>query len=103
MNSLQNYLLFSSDRGGMRIEYAKHKMGEMPQSHVSVSTPSVCLANGHHQSNLTSVPGLTPQPQTVVMVAGSTISTNNQSNSNVTGPSLVAGEPMELIAPIEQC
>lgn len=28
MNSLQNYILFSSDRGGMRIEYAKHKMGE---------------------------------------------------------------------------
>lgn len=32
MNSLQNYLLFSSDRGGMRIEYAKHKMGENTNS-----------------------------------------------------------------------
>lgn len=29
MNSLQNYMLFSSDRGGMRIEYAKQKMGEL--------------------------------------------------------------------------
>jgi hypothetical protein len=28
MNALQGYVLFSSDRGGMRIEFAKNKMGE---------------------------------------------------------------------------
>lgn len=32
MNALQGYVLFSSDRGGMRIEYAKNKMGELPQT-----------------------------------------------------------------------
>ncbi|XP_023226903.1 RNA-binding protein with multiple splicing 2-like isoform X2 [Centruroides sculpturatus] len=29
LNALQGYVLFSSDRGGVRIEYAKNKMGEM--------------------------------------------------------------------------
>ncbi|RWS08853.1 protein couch potato-like protein, partial [Dinothrombium tinctorium] len=29
MGALQGYVLFSSDRGGMRIEYAKNKMGEV--------------------------------------------------------------------------
>lgn len=28
MNSLQGFVLVSSDRGGIRIEYAKNKMGE---------------------------------------------------------------------------
>ena len=28
MNYLQNYILLSSDRGGIRIEYAKNRMGE---------------------------------------------------------------------------
>ncbi|CAG2110782.1 unnamed protein product, partial [Medioppia subpectinata] len=31
MNALQAYVLFSSDRGGMRIEYARNKMGEQAQ------------------------------------------------------------------------
>lgn len=30
MNSLQGFVLLSSDRGGIRIEYAKNKMGEVP-------------------------------------------------------------------------
>lgn len=29
MNRLQGFVLLSSDRGGIRIEYAKHKMGEV--------------------------------------------------------------------------
>ncbi|XP_076322773.1 protein couch potato-like isoform X2 [Tachypleus tridentatus] len=29
MNAFQGYVLFSSDRGGIRIEYAKNKMGEV--------------------------------------------------------------------------
>lgn len=29
MSSLQGFSLLSSDRGGIRIEYAKHKMGEV--------------------------------------------------------------------------
>jgi hypothetical protein len=37
MNALQGYVLFSSDRGGMRIEYAKNKMGEVSQQTISVS------------------------------------------------------------------
>lgn len=30
LNSLQGFVLLSSDRGGIRIEYAKNKMGEVP-------------------------------------------------------------------------
>lgn len=89
MNSLQNYMLFSSDRGGMRIEYAKHKMGEMPQSHVTNSGSSGTLTNGHNSTSQT------------VLVTGSTISNNPNTASSVT--SLNGSEPMELIAPIEQC
>lgn len=29
MNSLQGFTLLSSDRGGMRIEFAKNKMGDL--------------------------------------------------------------------------
>lgn len=29
MNALQGCVLFSSDRGGVRIEFAKNKMGEV--------------------------------------------------------------------------
>jgi hypothetical protein len=36
MNALQGYVLFSSDRGGMRIEYAKNKMGEVSQQTISI-------------------------------------------------------------------
>lgn len=36
MNALQGYVLFSSDRGGMRIEYAKNKMGEVSTQIISV-------------------------------------------------------------------
>ena len=60
MNSLQNYMLFSSDRGGMRIEYAKQKMGELNPRDSGLlnagSMPNNCanLANNsagpnHHQ------------------------------------------------------
>lgn len=49
MNSLQNYQLFSSDRGGMRIEYAKHKMGENTNASIGLlnnNIPNNCnLAN----------------------------------------------------------
>lgn len=34
MNALQGYVLFSSDRGGMRIEFAKNKMGETANTNV---------------------------------------------------------------------
>jgi hypothetical protein len=37
MNALQGYVLFSSDRGGMRIEFAKNKMGETSLNGTSVS------------------------------------------------------------------
>lgn len=37
MNALQGYVLFSSDRGGMRIEYAKNKMGEVSTQIIPVS------------------------------------------------------------------
>ena len=29
LSRLQGFVLLSSDRGGIRIEYAKHKMGEV--------------------------------------------------------------------------
>lgn len=41
MNTLQGYVLFSSDRGGMRIEYAKNKMGEVSAAQQTPSTNSV--------------------------------------------------------------
>lgn len=43
MNALQGYVLFSSDRGGMRIEYAKNKMGEVSQTTISVSIPHLMV------------------------------------------------------------
>ena len=36
MNALQGYVLFSSDRGGMRIEFAKNKMGETASNSSSI-------------------------------------------------------------------
>ena len=40
MNALQGYVLFSSDRGGMRIEFAKNKMGETSNSSGISTTPT---------------------------------------------------------------
>lgn len=70
MNSLQNYILFSSDRGGMRIEYAKHKMGD--------NTNSV-LMNNNLQNNLANNAG---QPQLVAnqMQVGHVQTGNNMNN-----------------------
>lgn len=45
MNALQGYFLISSDRGGMRIEYAKNKMGEVTSQSVTVSVPNVNTNN----------------------------------------------------------
>lgn len=51
MNTVQGYVLFSSDRGGMRIEYAKNKMGDVnaPQqaSSVNSGSPVSTLARRH--------------------------------------------------------
>jgi len=50
MNALQGYVLFSSDRGGMRIEYAKNKMGEVSTLSTQITIPvSVTTSNGIHQ------------------------------------------------------
>jgi len=40
MTALQGYVLFSSERGGMRIEYAKNKMGELSSQSIPVSNLS---------------------------------------------------------------
>ncbi|RWS31799.1 protein couch potato-like protein [Leptotrombidium deliense] len=41
MSALQGYVLFSSDRGGMRIEYAKNKMGEVSSQAIVVRVAPV--------------------------------------------------------------
>ena len=46
MNALQGYVLFSSDRGGMRIEYAKNKMGEVSNTQITIPV-SVTSALNH--------------------------------------------------------
>ncbi|KAI2810308.1 RNA-binding protein with multiple splicing 2, partial [Blomia tropicalis] len=51
MNTLQGYVLFSSDRGGMRIEYAKNKMGDvnLAQQQQTSQTISPCSNSIKHE------------------------------------------------------
>lgn len=47
MGTLNGYVLFSSDRGGVRIEYAKNKMGD-----VNAAAAAAAAMSGQHPHHL---------------------------------------------------
>lgn len=95
MNSLQNYMLFSSDRGGMRIEYAKQKMGELNPRDAGLlnSMPNNCnnLANNctnssasqnHQIANSIAHGALAHHLNNVPYSTASTVANNHVANNN---------------------